>query len=389
MKYRRIIAAVLVAATLFTGATALAAGTAADPLVTKSYLETVFSTPLKEYINTAVLGVQASLQSKIDGLQTAADDYARKQVAAVYADNLSDAVLQRVQELMAGTTQTTLTAGMTQRTLKKGDQITGPAGASFMFVSGMGKLIGPAGSDIINITAGGTRKPGAEIRAGILYMITADNGSGIEITSDTAVVLVKDGARAGYEAQYLNYARALEVLGIFRGSDKGFELERAPSRVEALIMLIRLLGEETDAQMGDAVSPFNDLNIWEGGKYYIAYAYRMRYTNGTSPTTFSPNLTNTLEQYLTFVLRALGYQDGVDFAWNTTSRDLAVQLGLLEQAELSAIDRDGFKRDHVALISFRALACQLKDGSGMLVNRLISDGIITWEQVEAASSLIG
>ncbi len=389
MKYRRIIAAILVAATLFTGATALAAGTAADPLVTKSYLETVFSTPLKEYINTAVLGVQASLQSKIDGLQTAADDYARKQVAAVYADNLSEAVLQRVQELMAGTTQTTLTAGMTQRTLKKGDQITGPAGASFMFVSGMGKLIGPSGSDIINITAGSTRKPGAEIRTGILYMITADNGSGIEITSDTAVVLVKDGARAGYEAQYLNYARALEVLGIFRGSDKGFELERAPSRVEALIMLIRLLGEETDAQMGDAVSPFNDLNIWEGGKYYIAYAYRMRYTNGTSPTTFSPNLTNTLEQYLTFVLRALGYQDGVDFTWNTTSRDLAVQLGLLEQAELSAIDRDGFKRDHVALISFRALACQLKDGSGMLVNRLISDGIITWEQVEAASSLIG
>ncbi len=388
MKYRRVIAALLVAATLFTGATALAAGTAADPLVTRSYLETVFNIPLETYVNTALDGVKASLEAKTDGLKAAADAYARQKVAEVYAADLGEAVMERVQELLGESQQTVLTAGMTQRTLQKGDQITGPAGASVMFVSGMGKVIGPAGSEILNITAGGVRKPGPDIRAGILYMMTADNGSGIEVTSDTAVVLVKDGARAGYEPQYERYARALEVLGIFRGSNKGFELERAPSRVEALIMLIRLMGEEQQALASDPITPFSDLQIWGQGQQYVAYGYRMRYTNGTSPTTFSPNRTNTLEQYLTFVLRALGYQDGVDFVWNTTSRDLAVSMGILSVEELAAVQRDGFKRDHVALISYRALACPLRDGTGTLGDRLVNAGILTWDLLEEAVELV-
>lgn len=297
--------------------------------------------------------------------------------------------MERVTELMSQQTADTLTAGMKQRTVVKGDKITGPAGASVMFVSGAGKVIGPAGSEILNITAGGTRQPGPAIRTNILYMMVADDGSGIEVTSDTAVVLVKDGARAGYEPQYTAYADALRLLGLFQGSNKGYELERCPSRVEALIMLIRLLGEENAALTGSAVSPFNDLNIWEQGKNYIAYGYRMRYTNGMSATTFGPNLNGTLEQYLTFVLRSLDYQDGVDFVWNTSSRDLAQSLGLLTYDELVAIQRDGFKRDHVALISFRALDCPLRDGSGTLADRLVEAGVLTWDMLAAAEDLIG
>ena len=389
MKYRRIIAAFLVAATVFTGATALAAGTTSDPLVTRSYLKAVFNTPLEGYVQTALEGIRATLDAKVEGIQTTATQYAREKVAAAYAERLGEAVMERVTELMSQQTADTLTAGMKQRTVVKGDKITGPAGASVMFVSGAGKVIGPAGSEIINITAGGTSQPGPAIRTNILYMMVADDGSGIEVTSDTAVVLVKDGARAGYEPQYTAYADALRLLGLFQGSNKGYELERCPSRVEALIMLIRLLGEENAALTGSAVSPFNDLNIWEQGKNYIAYGYRMRYTNGMSATTFGPNLNGTLEQYLTFVLRSLDYQDGVDFVWNTSSRDLAQSLGLLTYDELVAIQRDGFKRDHVALISFRALDCPLRDGSGTLADRLVEAGVLTWDMLAAAEDLIG
>ena len=389
MKYRRIIAAFLVAATVFTGATALAAGTTSDPLVTRSYLKAVFNTPLEGYVQTALEGIRATLDAKVEGIQTTATQYAREKVAAAYAERLGEAVMERVTELMSQQTADTLTAGMKQRTVVKGDKITGPAGASVMFVSGAGKVIGPAGSEILNLTAGGTRQPGPAIRTNIHYMMVADDGSGIEVTSDTAVVLVKDGARAGYEPQYTAYADALRLLGLFQGSNKGYELERCPSRVEALIMLIRLLGEENAALTGSAVSPFNDLNIWEQGKNYIAYGYRMRYTNGMSATAFGPNLNGTLEQYLTFVLRSLDYQDGVDFVWNTSSRDLAQSLGLLTYDELVAIQRDGFKRDHVALISFRALDCPLRDGSGTLADRLVEAGVLTWDMLAAAEDLIG
>ena len=172
------------------------------------------------------------------------------------------------------------------------------------------------------------------------------------------------------------------------GARKGYELERTPNRQEALVMLIRLLGEEQAALAFDPVSPFNDLTNWVDGQRYIAYAYRMRYTNGMSSTTFGPTLEGTLEQYLTFVLRSLGYQDGVDFVWDTTSRDLACEIGLLSREELAAIARDGFKRDHVVAISYRALACQLQDGSGRLSDRLISAGIVSETLLEEAAAYI-
>lgn len=388
MKYRRLVAAALAACALFTGATVLAAGTAEDPLISRSYLETVFTTPLETYLQTALDAARATVDSKVQGIRTTAEAYAREQVARSYADQLGEAVLARAEELAANLSQTALTGGMTQRTLAKGDQITGPAGASVMFISGAGKVIGPAGSEIINITAGGVRKPGPAIRTGILYMMAADDGSGIEVTSDTAVVLVRDGARAGYEVEYTAYAEALNLLGLFRGTGTGYELERSPSRVEALVMLIRLLGEESAALSGDAVTPFSDLDIWAEGKQCVAYGYRLHYTNGTGATTFGPNLDASVEQYFTFVLRALGYVDGTDFVWNTTSRDLARSLGLVTDGELAAIDRDGFRRDHVALISWRALSCPLKDGSGLLSDRLVNNGCFTRTQLEAAAALL-
>lgn len=389
MKYRRIIAAALAAFTLFTGATAFAAGTAADPLVTKSYLKTVFNTPLETYVTTVLTALEASFAAKTQGLQAAAEAYARKQVAAVYGQSthLLAAVQARVEALTA-LDQTTLTAGMETRTLKKGDVVTGPPGASVMFVTGAGKVVGPAGSEILNITAGSTRTPGPAIRTGILYMMVADNGSGIQVTSSTATVLLKDGARGGYELQYQPYAQALNHLGLFRGSDKGYELERTPTRQEALVMLIRLLGEENAALAADPVSPFRDLTNWEDGRRYIAYAYRMRYTNGMSATTFGPTLEGTLEQYLTFVLRALGYRDGVDFQWDTTSRDLACDIGLLSREELTGIARDGFKRDHVVAISYRALSCALQDGSGTLADRLVRAGVVSAGLLEEAAAYL-
>ena len=222
MKYRRIIAAFLVAATVFTGAPALAAGTTADPVVTRSYLKAVFNTPLEGYVQTALEGIRATLDAKVEGIQTTATHYAREKVAAAYAERLGEAVMERVTELMSQQTADTLTAGMKQRTVVKGDKITGPAGASVMFVSGAGKVIGPAGSEILNITAGGTRQPGPAIRTNILYMMVADDGSGIEVTSDTAVVLVKDGARAGYEPQYTAYADAYVWRDAYDSASKCF-----------------------------------------------------------------------------------------------------------------------------------------------------------------------
>ncbi len=42
-------------------------------------------------------------------------------------------------------------------------------------------------------------------------------------------------------------AMLLKEIGVFKGSEAGFELERAPTRLEGLIMLLRLMGLEDEA----------------------------------------------------------------------------------------------------------------------------------------------
>ena len=60
-------------------------------------------------------------------------------------------------------------------------------------------------------------------------------------------------------------ADALNQLGLFNGTDKGYELEKPLTRLEALIMLIRLSGKEIDALYPEEelTHPFTDTPDWE------------------------------------------------------------------------------------------------------------------------------
>ena len=62
-----------------------------------------------------------------------------------------------------------------------------------------------------------------------------------------------------------------------------FELERTPTRFEAITMLVRLLGAEDEALSGSWSTPFTDLTEW--ARAYVGYAYAKGLTDGTSETT--------------------------------------------------------------------------------------------------------
>ena len=49
-------------------------------------------------------------------------------------------------------------------------------------------------------------------------------------------------------SDYDAVAEDLSAIGVFRGTSDGFELDRAPTRSEAAIMLVRLLGAEDEAR---------------------------------------------------------------------------------------------------------------------------------------------
>ncbi len=130
-------------------------------------------------------------------------------------------------------------------------------------------------------------------------------------------------------------AERLKALGLFQGigtnpdGSTNFDLARAPSRTEALVMLIRLLGKENEALSGNWTHPFTDVPAWADKD--VGFAYVNKLTNGVSPTRFGTD-TASCQMYLTFVLRSLGYSDsgGTDFTWDKPEA-LALSVGIMPE----------------------------------------------------------
>jgi hypothetical protein len=372
MKYRRTLAALLVGLLALSGV-ALAGGE--DFLVTLSWLKENLTEKVAEELEDGAAQMEEEVLASIGSNKTNKNQ--NTTLTAAEIDGLVSKVAAQLQPSGGSSTS--------QLTLAKGAQVTGPLGGGMILESGSATVSSFTGNDLIDVTAGAAAAPGSAAKVGSYYLVGTDNGCGLTITSDTAIVRVMDGAysKGGYSAKYEEDAELLSELGIFRGSNLGFELERVPTRQEALIMLIRLLGEEEEALAYTGKSPFTDLTGWLEGRNYIHYGLAMGYTNGIDAVTFNQYGAASRHVYLTYVLRALGYDDKAgDFVWNTTSDDLAVEIGLLTSRQLTAMKESGFYRDHVVLISKNALTAELKDGSMTLGEQLAMNGVFSWDDLE-------
>lgn len=189
----------------------------------------------------------------------------------------------------------------------------------------------------------------------------------------------------GAESQILPFgetrmADALKQMGLFLGTENGYELDRAPTRAEAIVMLVRLLGKENEARNGTWSTPFTDVPEW--AEKFVGYAYENNLTKGISEDKFGTDEFVNAAQYLTFVLRALEYSDTAgDFIWNQ-SDTLAIKLNIINKGDFSNLEKDIFLRKDIVSISYRALSVIMKNSKKALVNKLIEQGVVhreTWE----------
>ena len=166
-------------------------------------------------------------------------------------------------------------------------------------------------------------------------------------------------------------ADALYEMGLFNGTGVNadgtpiFELDRAPTRNEAVTMLVRLLGLEAPALAGEWTTPFTDVPEW--AEPYVGIAYARGLTDGVAADSFGGSAKVSTSEYITFVLRALGYESGGDFAWDA-AWELSDEIGLTN-GEYNA-DTASFTRGDVAVISYNALSCTVKGGDTMLSERI-------------------
>lgn len=163
----------------------------------------------------------------------------------------------------------------------------------------------------------------------------------------------------------LNAANELHALGLFNGVGTNsdgtpiYNLGVSPTRNQAVIMLVRLLGKENMALANAWYTPFEDVDFWSTSSYYIGYAYNHGLTNGTSDTTYGGTGLIKSNQYIAFVLRALGYKSPDDFTVSKAA-EFADNIGLThgEYSDPSMI----FTRGDVALISRAALDVKMANG---------------------------
>lgn len=175
----------------------------------------------------------------------------------------------------------------------------------------------------------------------------------------------------------LQAANRLHTYGLFNGvglnmdGSINYDLWRKGTRVEALTMLIRLLGKDSEAQNGEWTHPFTDVPDW--ADRYIGYAYTNGLTTGVSATQFGVGDT-TLQQYLTFILRALGYSDE-DTSSTLYSEAIEMAGALQLYTDDGFVAPDPFWRADMVILSDRALDTNIKNG-GQLIGKLQNEGVV-------------
>src|SRR5665648_13627 len=166
---------------------------------------------------------------------------------------------------------------------------------------------------------------------------------------------------------------------LLKGDGQSYALDKESSRIEGVIILIRLLGKDAEAQkMSNIPCRFIDVPAWAVG--YVNYAYETNISNGVSDSLFGTNNKITAQQYNTLLLRILGYDDSHgDFQWND-SVEKADELTILPTDMVEKYEKNSTytKRDLVET-AFCFLEANYKNQGETMIEQLIDIGAVKKE----------
>ena len=356
MKKRFLIPAMLLLAVLGAGIAYAAGGTASDPLISLQYLN-------KTYIDTITDHADELLETSDD---TLFDDAMVELNARLAALGLSADV--------------ECAKSFTESRFKQDDALLASTGTSVIPLAGTVSIQFDGGT-VVDVTTGKTVESGTVATATHRYMV-AENTTARFVTNSKTSVMQYMGyyalAASNNRADYNAMASALKQLSLMRGSatafGSGFDLENAPTRGAALIMFIRMLGEEDEALAFTGECPFKDVPKSDALYPYVAYAYHKGYTNGYGVGTFRPKYLSNERQYTEFILRAMGYSSFSNTDLNGTLAN-AVSNGVITEAEKTSLENGEFLRADLVYLSYYALQATLPDGMNTLADQLMIQGV--------------
>jgi len=185
-------------------------------------------------------------------------------------------------------------------------------------------------------------------------------------------------AHAEYAPQFEYEAQMLYDMGLFKGTENGFELDRKCNRLEAAALFIRLLGKEEEARSNPKEHPFTDVPEWASS--YVGQMYHDGYTKGISETEYGVGDV-TANQFAAFCLRALGFSDSPN-AWVSFNYEEAFLLMLTyqilrpESYDIIA-NSDTFYRDYAVKMAYNTLFTKvIEEPNYFLIRTLVNKGVL-------------
>jgi hypothetical protein len=180
----------------------------------------------------------------------------------------------------------------------------------------------------------------------------------------------------GAEEENVPLADYLYDMGLFKGTGQGYDLDEITTRAHGAVMVVRLLGKEQEALSMKYAHPFLDVPPWASP--YIGYMWKNNITKGIDETTYGADKLINASEYMTFLIRVLGYDDSQgDFSWDK-SLQKASSLGIITSNEYSSFQKKiSFLRDDMVFISYAVLETDLKNGMGIsLLRKLMDEGAV-------------
>lgn len=176
-----------------------------------------------------------------------------------------------------------------------------------------------------------------------------------------------------------SYSTAIEVgtdLNLFKGYEDGtFAPEGEITRAEFAAIVVRLKGQEAQANGAKAATMFADVpaDHWAAG--YVNIAVQAGIINGYGDGNFGPEDQVEYQDAITMMVRALGYEPAIGAAgYPTGYLTKAGELGLT--SNVNGTNGVAINRGAVAQIAFNALDVPLmtQSGYGTFTQYVVNDG---------------
>lgn len=167
----------------------------------------------------------------------------------------------------------------------------------------------------------------------------------------------------------------LNRIGILKGTEKGFELEREVTRAEALTFIMRTLAMDDE---GAKASPFTDIKGHWAEKTVDLF-YEKGFVDGISETVYAPDRSVTGQEFIKILLSAMGYS-GITLE---NALEKGMEYEVLSNNFTKSVVKQNFTltRSDVTRIIHSALSAKCADGV-MTYEKHIEKGLLEREDLE-------